>query len=269
MKHLKIFEEFSVIDSLNKKALQDKMSSDETLTLDDVIGGYEIYCGNYTDSDEKEICGYSFGEISPDLKKGEFAKKAIGHKCPDCDMKIGNITQWVSQEDVDSFEVKLPGEGFYLFSKETESEMSKPNNAKIESKPLLDKPTEDKPVTNNIDDPTLETPPKWVKNPKSWAMDKIVSLLTPESNIHLMASTYVESGIFDFKDLKTLESSIRAIYQSSKDKKENDVKDHVRRYQLGLWQKMDYNKLKQYISKNKDKTDLIYKFENLLKYFHD
>ena len=120
-----------------------------------------------------------------------------------------------------------------------------------------------------IDVPELETPPKWVKNPRVWAMDKIVALLTPESNIHLMASTYVDSGIFNFKDLKTLESSIRAIYQSSKDKKELDVKDHVRRYQLGLWQKMDYNKLKQYISKNKDKTDLIYKFENLLKYFHE
>ena len=31
-----------------------------------------------------------------------------------------------------------------------------------------------------------EKPPKWVKNPKSWAMDKIVSLLTPE-NINQIA----------------------------------------------------------------------------------
>ena len=274
MKYLKIFEEFSVIDSLNKKALQDKMSSDETLTLDDVIGGYEIYCGNYTDSDETEICGYSFGEISPDLKKGEFAKKALGHKCPDCNMTIGNITQWVSQEDVDSFEVKLPGEGFYLFSKETEAKMSKPNDSKIESKPLLDKPTEDKPVTNNIDDPGFETPPKWVKNPKSWAMDKIVQLLTPESNIHQIATTFVESGIFSFKDLKDFESSIKDIYQSCKDKKELDVKDHVRVFnqkgkRLSLWDTLDTNKLGKHISKNKDKYNLIHRFENLLGYFQD
>lgn len=274
MKYLKIFEEFSVIDSINKKALQDKMSSDETLTLDDVIGGYEIYCGNYTNTDETEICGYSFGEISPDLKKDEFAKKALGHKCPECDMTIGNITQWISQEDVDAYEVELPGEGFYLFSKETEAKMSKPNNVKIESKPLLDKPTEDKPVTtnkttpSNIDDPGLETPPKWVKNPKSWAIDKMVTLLTPESKIHQLATLYVDLGAFSLKELDTVKSMIKSIYQSCKNKKELDVKDHVRIFgkKIGFHHWYDENaKLKG----DKDKIDLAKKFDNLLKYFYE
>ena len=119
-------------------------------------------------------------------------------------------------------------------------------------------------ASNNIYiDTEFETPPKWVKNPKSWAMDKIVSLLTPESNIHQLATTFVESGVFDFKDLKNLESSIKAIYQSSKDKKEVDVKDHIRRF--GLSSKIGVHKWKG----DQDKIDLAKKFENLLGYFQD
>jgi hypothetical protein len=118
-------------------------------------------------------------------------------------------------------------------------------------------------VVDTTQEPKFETPPKWVKNPKSWAMDKIVSLLTPESNIHKLATTFVDSGIFSFKDLKTLESSIRAIYQSSKDGKEVDVKDHTRRF--GLSAKKGVHQWKG----DKDKIDLAKKFENLLGYFQD
>ncbi len=118
-------------------------------------------------------------------------------------------------------------------------------------------------VVDTTQESEFETPPKWVKNPKSWAMDKIVSLLTPESNIHKLATTFVDSGIFSFKDLKTLESSIRAIYQSSKDGKEVDVKDHTRRF--GLSAKKGVHQWKG----DKDKIDLAKKFENLLGYFQD
>lgn len=106
-----------------------------------------------------------------------------------------------------------------------------------------------------------ETPPKWVKNPKSWAMDKIVSLLTPESNINQIATTYVESGVFSFKELNKLKSNIKAIYQSSKDKKEADVTDHCRRF--GIKSNIGAHQWKG----NKDKIDLAIKFENLLRYF--
>lgn len=118
-------------------------------------------------------------------------------------------------------------------------------------------------VVDTTQESEFETPPKWVKNPKSWAMDKIVSLLTPESNIHKLATTFVDSGIFSFKDLKTLESSIKAIYQSSKDGKEVDVKDHTRRF--GLSAKKGVHQWKG----DKDKIDLAKKFENLLGYFQD
>ena len=118
-------------------------------------------------------------------------------------------------------------------------------------------------VVDTTQESEFETPPKWVKNPKSWAMDKIVSLLTPESNIHKLATTFVDSRIFSFKDLKTLESSIRAIYQSSKDGKEVDVKDHTRRF--GLSTKKGVHQWKG----DKDKIDLAKKFENLLGYFQD
>jgi len=116
-------------------------------------------------------------------------------------------------------------------------------------------------VSNNINT-QLDTPPKWVKNPRVWAMDKIVELFTPESNIYKVATTYVESKIFDFKDLKKLESNIRAIYQSCKDKKELDVKDHVRRFKSELAK----TKNKDLVN-NKDKYTQVYKFENLLTYF--
>jgi len=125
-----------------------------------------------------------------------------------------------------------------------------------------------------VESTEFETPPKWVKNPRVWAMDKIVALLTPESNIHQIATTFVEGGVFSFKDLKDFESSIKNIYQSCKDKKELDVKDHVRVFhqkgkRLSLWDTLDTNNLGKHISKNKDKYDLIHKFENLLKYFHE
>ena len=105
-----------------------------------------------------------------------------------------------------------------------------------------------------------ETPPKWVKNPKSWAMDKIVSLLTPE-NINQIANYYISNGIFKFKELDNLKSNIKAIYQSSKDKKELDVTDHWRRF--GIKSIRGVHQWKG----DKDKIDLTKKFENLLRYF--
>ena len=117
------------------------------------------------------------------------------------------------------------------------------------------------PHSENTD---VETPPKWVKNPKSWAMDKIVSLLTPESKIHQLSTFYVESGVFNFKDLNKVKTFVKSIYQSSKDKKELDVYDHVRRFDDSIWQnheKIDWNKVESYTG---DKNGLLRKFHNLL-----
>jgi hypothetical protein len=105
-----------------------------------------------------------------------------------------------------------------------------------------------------------ETPPKWVKNPKSWAMDKIVSLLTPE-NINQIANCYISSGIFDFKELNNLKSNMKAIYQSSKDKKELDVTDHIRRFSIKSIKGVHYLK--------GDKNKIAKKFGNLLRYFQE
>lgn len=105
-----------------------------------------------------------------------------------------------------------------------------------------------------------ETPPKWVKNPKSWAMDKIVELLTPE-NINQIANCYISSGVFDFKELNNLKSNMKAIYQSSKDKKELDVTDHVRRFGIKSIKGVHYLK--------GDKNKIAKKFENLLRYFQE
>jgi len=102
-----------------------------------------------------------------------------------------------------------------------------------------------------------ETPPKWVKNPKSWAMDKIVELLTPE-NINQIVNTYINSGIFKSKE-SDIKSNIKAIYQSSKDKRELDVTDHIRR--LGIKSIKGVHYLKG------DKNKIAEKFENLLRYF--
>ena len=63
MRYLKTFE--SVIDDLNKKARDEKSEAGEELTLYDITAGYDLYCGNYTNTDESEICGYSFGERVP------------------------------------------------------------------------------------------------------------------------------------------------------------------------------------------------------------
>lgn len=118
-------------------------------------------------------------------------------------------------------------------------------------------------VVDTTQEPKFETPPKWVKNPKSWAMDKIVSLLTPESTIHQLATLYVDMGIDNFKELDNVKSNIKAIYQSSKNKKELDVKDHIRFF--GKSAKIGVHKWKG----DKDKIDLAKKFENLLGYFQD
>lgn len=107
-------------------------------------------------------------------------------------------------------------------------------------------------------------PPKWVKNPKSWAMDKIVTLFTPESNIHQISTFYVEGGVFEFKELDKVKSFIKSIYQSSKDKNELDVYDHVRRFDEFIWQnneKIDWDKVEKY---SDDKNSLLRKFHGLL-----
>lgn len=112
--------------------------------------------------------------------------------------------------------------------------------------------------------PKVETPPKWVKNPRNWAMDKIVELLTPETNITLIANIYVESDIFKFTDIKNLESDIKSIYQSCKAKRELDVMDHVKRFANNWYRKTNKNDLIDI----KEKYTLVYKFENLLNYFY-
>jgi hypothetical protein len=114
MKYLKIFEEFNT----DIKDIEKRVASGENLTLSDVMPGYDIYCGNHTNKDnDTEVCGYYFGEIEP---SDDWSKKALGRRCPDCDMTIGNVALYVGKNDLNAYEEKLPGEGFYLFSKETE-----------------------------------------------------------------------------------------------------------------------------------------------------
>ena len=114
MRYLKTFE--GVIDDLNKKARDEKSEAGEELTLYDITAGYDLYCGNYTNTDESEICGYSFGERVPG-PVDKFVKIILKRQCPDCGMEIGNRVQYISDEDLKSYEVDLPGVGFYLFPK--------------------------------------------------------------------------------------------------------------------------------------------------------
>jgi hypothetical protein len=60
MKHIKIYQKFitervfntdSIIDRVNKMALDKKISSGVNLTLADVIPDYDLYCGNHTNTD--------------------------------------------------------------------------------------------------------------------------------------------------------------------------------------------------------------------------
>jgi hypothetical protein len=127
MRYLKTFE--SVIDNLNKEALMKKQES-EDLTVSDILAGYDIYCGNHTNTDESEICGYSFGEREPG-PEDKFVKNILTRQCPDCGMEIGNRVVLISDVDEERKEnlfglgrtgIELPGTGFYLFPKSLDSE---------------------------------------------------------------------------------------------------------------------------------------------------
>ena len=124
MKHLKIFEEFNT----DIRDIELKVASGENLTLSDVMPGYDIYCGNFKNNDT-EVCGYWFGKIKfqSSLAK-DVSEMLLGVKCPDCNMRVGNIVEYISENDLDSYELKLPGGGFYLFSKETRDKQLLTNN---------------------------------------------------------------------------------------------------------------------------------------------
>lgn len=266
MKIIKVYQKFiteksfnkeSVIDELNRKELEKKIASGKKLNLTDIIANQDVYCGNYTNpEDDTEVCGYHYGE-AVEGKRDEWAEKMRGMKCPGCGEVVGNLVEYISPDDLDSYEAKLPGGGFYIFSKGTEDKellTNNPDNTKSST-------TTSKSSTTPIDvksEEDGEKPPKWVKNPKSWAMDKIVSLLTPE-NINQIANCYISSGIFDFKELDNLKSNMKAIYQSSKNKKESDVTDHIRRFGIKSIKGVHYLK--------GDKNKIAEKFENLLRYF--
>jgi hypothetical protein len=152
MKYLKSFSEInetnSVIDAVNKKAFQRKMDTVGYLTLDDIVGNFDIYCGIHKNSGNKEICGYYYGEsnlIGPD-KEENWSKKVYGTKCPNCKGIVGNIVQWVSNEDLNNYEEEdLPGEGFYFLSQEDEKEIKSDNkNSNVE------KDSEEKPSVKKV-----------------------------------------------------------------------------------------------------------------------
>ena len=118
MRYLKTFE--GVIDDLNKKARDEKSEAGEELTLSDITAGYDIYCGNHTNADdETEICGYLFGERNPG-PAANFVKTILKRKCPDCGMEIGNRVMYV--DNVNDYEEKLPGVGFYINPKSLDLE---------------------------------------------------------------------------------------------------------------------------------------------------
>jgi hypothetical protein len=128
MKYLKTFE--GLIDYLNKKEIDKKSEAGEELSISDITAGSDIYCGNHTNTDDEfEICGYYFGEMNPGAGS-DFVKNITKRKCPDCGMQIGRRVMHVSTEDLETYEEDLPGEGFYLFSKEgdneSDSDSSKP-----------------------------------------------------------------------------------------------------------------------------------------------
>ena len=130
MKYLKTFE--GVIDDLNKKARDQKSEAGEELSISDITAGSDIYCGNHTNTDDEfEICGYYFGEMNPGAGT-DFVKKINKRKCPDCGMQIGRRVMYVSDEDLKSYEEDLPGEGFYLFSKERDNESDSDSSEPIQ-----------------------------------------------------------------------------------------------------------------------------------------
>lgn len=121
MRYLKTFE--GMIDDLNKQAISKKTEAGEELTVLDITTGSDIYCGNHTNpNNESEICGYYFGEKNDGPAK-EFAEKIVKRKCPDCGMEIGRRVMYISNEELREYEEDLPGEGFYLFSKDDESDL--------------------------------------------------------------------------------------------------------------------------------------------------
>jgi hypothetical protein len=135
LKKYKTFEEFNT----DIKNIEKRVASGENLTLSDVMPGYDIYCGNHINNNDTEVCGYYFGEVEP---SDDWSKKVLGRRCPDCDMTIGNVVLYVGKNDLESYEEQLPGEGFYLFSKETEDEELLTDNPNNSSTPKNSSPKE-------------------------------------------------------------------------------------------------------------------------------
>ena len=195
MKHLKIFEEFNT----DIKDIEKRVASGENLTLSDVMPGYDIYCGNHTNKDnDTEVCGYYFGEIEP---SDEWTKKAIGRRCPDCDMTIGNVVLYVGKNDLDAYEEKLPGEGFYLFSKETED------------KELLTNDTNNSSSTKPEEKTNVET-----KLESNKIYDHI------EKNINVLVDAYVAITTQRYKATFTKDVIRKGLVRLQQECKFNDIK---------------------------------------------
>ncbi len=127
MKIIKVYQKFitersfsknSVIDDLFRKDLEKKIASGKELTLIDIVAQQDVYCGNHTNpEDDTEVCGYHYGE-AVEGKRDEWVEKVRGMKCPGCGGEVGETVLYVGPEELDSYEEKLPGDGFYIFSKE-------------------------------------------------------------------------------------------------------------------------------------------------------
>jgi len=168
MKIIKVYQKFitersfnkeSVIDELFRKDLEKKIASGKKLNLTDIIANQDVYCGNYTNpEDDTEVCGYHYGE-AVEGKRDEWAEKIRGMKCPGCGEVVGNLVEYISPDDLDSYEAKLPGGGFYIFSKGTEDKELLTNNPDNTKSPTTTSKSSTTPIEDKID-PTKIDPTK-------------------------------------------------------------------------------------------------------------
>ena len=250
MRYLKTFE--SVIDDLNKKARDEKSEAGEELTLYDITAGYDIYCGNYTNTDESEICGYSFGERNPG-PVDKFVKNILKRQCPDCGMEIGNRVQYISDEDLKSYEVDLPGVGFYLFPKSLDFKSGETIENKPEQNGSMNKIGPDNKKTPSVD---LDDSKKPINSTEIYKhIEKNINVLvdayvaiTPQRYRETFTKDVIRRGLVrlqqecKFNDLKRTKEAIGVFNDSMKPMMDDVLKSkNIETWKLGSNGKKYYN----------------------------
>ena len=249
MRYLKTFE--GVIDDLNKKARDEKSEAGEELTLYDITAGYDIYCGNYTNTDESEICGYSFGERVPG-PVDKFVKIILKRQCPDCGMEIGNRVQYIS-DDLKNYEVDLPGRGFYLFPKSLDFKSGETIENKPEQNGSMNKIGPDNKKTPSVD---LDDSKKPINSTEIYKhIEKYINVLadayvaiTPQRYKATFTKDVIRRGLVrlqqecKFNDLKRTKEAIGVFNDSMKPMMDDVLKSkNIETWKLGSNGKKYYN----------------------------